>query len=206
MKKIFFLSAVLLFSTSLYSQQKPDALKAYNEGRYKEAISICQNEIVQTPRNIDSYVVLCWALLKENRYDEAYSWAASGREVSPYEPRLIEVQGEAMFYKGKNDDALKLFQDYIAYAPNGGRIGLVYFLMGEIYIRQGQYNHADIAITTAVLYDDNNSNWYTRLGYAREKAGSYVQAIEAYETALKIDPGIQDAVRGRDRSIASSRR
>ena len=121
MKKIFFLSAVLLFSASLYSQQKPDALKAYNEGRYKEAISICQNEIVQTPRNIDSYVVLCWALLKENRYDEAYSWAASGREVSPYEPRLIEVQGEAMFYKGKNDDALKLFQDYIAYAPIWGK-------------------------------------------------------------------------------------
>lgn len=210
MKKFFrFISCCLFFILSvsvIFAQEKPDALKKYSSGAYAEAVSICLEEISVTPKNIDSYVVLSWALLRLKRYDEVISWVEKGREYSQYEPRLIESQGEACYYKGQNDKALKLFQDYIAYAPNGARRGEVYYFMGEIYLRQGRYNHADIALTVAVQYEDNNAKWFTRLGYAREMAKDKVYALNAYEKALALDSSQIDARRGQERLLNTSSR
>ena len=58
--------------------------------------------------------------------------------------------------------------------------------------------NADIAISTAVYYEQNNALWWARLGYARELASDLKRAGEAYDRALKLDPGLVDAQRGKD--------
>ena len=55
--------------------------------------------------------------------------------------------------------------------PTGDRIGQVYYFMGETYIRLGQYNNADIALSTALYHIPSAARWWSRLGYAREGAG-----------------------------------
>ena len=80
----------------------------------------------------------------------------------------------------------------------GDRIGRVYWLMGECYIRLKEYQNADIAISTAVYYEQNNAVWWARLGYARELGNSLKWASDAYSRALKLDPGLVDAQRGKD--------
>lgn len=195
---IFLLVSAL---TDLSGQIKPDALELFRAKRYEESINVCLAEIQENSNNTESYVVLCWALLETKRYEEADKWAETGRTISKYDPRLIEIQAEAKFYRGINDQSLKLFQEYINYAPNGSRISSVYYFMGEIYLRQAKYRHADISFSSALQLESLNAFWWVRLGYAREMAQDYLYSLNAYKKALELDGTLQDAVRGRDRVL-----
>ena len=183
--------------------QRPDALQLYRNGRYEESANVCLEEIQENGNNLDSYVVLCWSLVANRKYTEAEYWSAKGREVSRYDPRLVEIQAEAKYYLGQNASALALFQEYISLVPtNGSRYGEAYFFMGEIYIRQGKYNHADIAFTQAVRTEPLIDSWWVRLGYAREMAANYSGAAEAYQKALSLNPNQTEARNGNARVIA----
>jgi predicted Zn-dependent protease len=76
---------------------------------------------------------------------------------------------------------------------------MVYYFMGEIFIQQGKFNNADIALSTALYHSPNVADWWTRLGYARERGGDFQWSLEAYNKALALNPNLVDAVRGRSR-------
>ncbi|GHU84078.1 hypothetical protein FACS189473_0330 [Spirochaetia bacterium] len=194
----------LVVAPAVFGQQaRPDALLEYRNGNYEASVAICKNEIRINRNNLDAHVVICWSLIKLNRYDEARTYAATGRTLSRYDIRIIEILGEVSYFQGQNNDALQYFQEYINLAPEGGRIETVYYYIGEIYIRLGRFRHADIALSTAVHYTPGNAAWWSRLAYARESAGDLPQAITAYERALSLNSQLSDARRGLDRAHQS---
>ncbi|MBP3743589.1 MAG: tetratricopeptide repeat protein [Treponema sp.] len=206
-KVIITLVFSFVFSWSLFAQitqpARQDALVLYHNGKYKESIAVCEEEIKENPNRIESYVVMCWSLVKNKQYAEAEERANQGLQVSPYDLRLIEILGEAKYYLGKNSGAMEQFQRYVAGAPDSGaRVGVSYYYMGEIFIRQARYQHADIALSSAVKKEPLLDSWWTRLGYAREMAGNYKEAIMAYDEALKLNSASTDAYRGRERVSA----
>ena len=203
--RIFLIAIILLVSISAFGQDRADALLLYQNGEYKEAIKICESELELRPGNMDSYSVLGWSLIRLGRYQEALEKAKDGLKISRYDARIVEIVGEANFYLGKNLEALKWFEEYVALAPAGGRIDSAYFFMGELFIRMGEYNHADIAFTTAVYHTPNVARWWARLGYAREMAKDYSYSIEAYNKALDLAPSFPDAQRGKERVEAQLR-
>ena len=202
---LFLIISILLISISVFGQDRPDALLLYQNGEYEEAIKICDSELAVRPGNMDSYSVIGWSLIRLGRYQEALEKAKDGLKISRYDARIVEIVGEANFYLGKNQEALKWFEEYAALAPTGGRIDTAYFLMGELFIRMGEYNHADIAFTTAVYHTPNIARWWARLGYAREMAKDYYYSIEAYNKALDLAPAFPDAKRGKERVEAQLR-
>lgn len=122
------------------------------------------------------------------------------KKISQYDHRVIEVLAEAKYYQGKNNDALALFQEYLSLVPlNADRAGTAFYLMGEIFIRQAKFEHADIALTQAVKIEPLRSAWWVRLAYAREMTRGYAKALLAYEQALSLSPFLEDAVNGRER-------
>ena len=196
------LSIVFIMTSAVFSgfaQDKPDALELYRSGRYNEAVTVCLQELAETPKNIDSHVVLSWSYLKLKKYTEALQTGKKGLDIAPNDPRLLQVLGEAYVFLGKYEDALKNLEEYVALRPTGDRIQIVYWLMGECYISLREYQNADIAISTALYYEQSNSAWWARLGYAREMADDPRAAQEAYSRALKLDPNLTDAVRGKER-------
>lgn len=200
--KLSFFIAVLMFICSIpfYSQMKQDALVLYNNGKYAEAVSVCEQELAENPSRIESYVVMCWSLVRNKQYSEAEQRATDGLKISPYDLRLIEILGEARYYLGKNNGAMEQFQRYVSSAPeSGSRVGTAYYYMGEIYIRQARYQHADIALTAAVKKEPLLDSWWVRLGYAREMAKNYYEAANAYDEALRLNPASVEADRGRTR-------
>jgi len=202
MKKfaVFIAFALAVISTA-FAQGKPDALKEWRNGNYKRAIEICEDELAANPRNLDSYVVLCWALVDNKQYAEAEKRASAARKIKNDDVRLIEILGEAKYYLDKNSEALNMFQMYIARTQesNASRLGKVYYFTGEIYIRQAKFEHADIALSMAVRLEPSMSSWWSRLGYAREQAKDYNAAVTAYDRALAQNPGLTEAVRGKER-------
>lgn len=208
-KQIIFISTLLffsIFSFGIFSQTKKDALKLYRNGDYAEAIKVCQEEITEKPNNMDSYVVLCWSLVRNKQYSEAELWAIKGREISSYDQRIIEILGEAKYYLGKNSEALSLFQEYISLVPaNGSRVGAAYYFMAEIYVRLGKFNHADIAFSQAVKTEPLNDAWWTRLGYVREMTKNYKLSVVAYEKAISLNNLNTEAKRGKERVMKNIR-
>jgi tetratricopeptide (TPR) repeat protein len=190
----FFLLLILVFPNT-FAQQK-DALVLYQQGLYDKAIEVCILELEETPKRMDAYVVMGWSQLKQEKWDEAMVTAAKGYEISPTDYRILEILGEAHFYRGNNLESLHFFEQYAVIAPDGDRIDLVYYFMGEIFIRLGEFNHADIALTTALYHSPNAVKWWARLGYAREMAQEYVWAINAYQRALQLNATFVEAERG----------
>lgn len=186
-----FAAALQLFASPLsLAQARPSALDLYRQGRYSEAADASLAEMQENPRNVDSYVVLCRALIRAGRYEEAEAWAARGRGISRYDPRLLEVAGEALYYQGKNERALELFQEYVAYAAAGTRMTEAYDFMGDIFLRLGKYRHADIAFSAALQYDSLSPERWVQAAYAREMAEDFRYSLEAYDRALALNPNL----------------
>ena len=204
MKKFsVFLLFVFVFFNPSFSQTKQDALVLYNNGKFREAILVCEAELQENPNRIESYVVMCWSLVKNKQYNEAEIRALDGLKISQYDLRLIEILGEARYYLGKNQAAMEQFERYVANAPeSGSRVVSAYYFMGEIYIRQAKYQHADMAFTAAVKKEPLLDKWWVRLGYAREMAKNYYEAMDAYDEALRLNSSSIDAERGRSRVSA----
>lgn len=188
--------------TSVYAQNKPDALKMYNSGQYKNAIEVCLSEIKDAPNNLDSYVVLTWALVADGQYIEALNWAEKSKSISKFDPRILETEGQAYYHLGQNGEAIRCFETYVVYAPNGNRHSLVYYFLGEIYLRLKKFSHADIAFSTAVRLEPNNAVWWSRLGYAREMSNEPSYALHAYQRALDLNKNLVEAQDGRSRILS----
>jgi tetratricopeptide (TPR) repeat protein len=183
----------------LCAQDRGDALLEYRRGNFDTAVAICKSEITANPNNIEAHIVLCWSLLKLARYAEAATYAEAAAKLARYDVRVVEILGEVEFFRGRNTLALQYFQEYINLAPEGQRIDVVYYYIGEIYIRLGRFRHADIAIFTALHYVSGNAQWWTRLAYAREMAGDKNEAAKAYAKALELNASLIDARRGLER-------
>ena len=196
-------SAILLFflAFTLLAQSKPDADKEYRAKNYGAAVDICVVEIKKGSATVNTYNILLWSLNRQKRYRETITYGTQGLKKFK-DMRIVESMGVAYYYLGNYESALANFKTYVAAQPEGVFIDDVYFYMGEIYIRQGEFNNADIALTTAVHHYPKSAMWWTRLGYAREQAGFYESALKAYDQALVINKNYADAKTGRERVAA----
>lgn len=205
MKKRILIILLLAFSLFIISgQEKRDALKNFREGNFSEAIEITLSEIEELPdsslrEKMDSYTVLLWSLIEEERYNDTISYGNTARALSPYDSRITQAIGEAYYYKGNGKKALEYFEIYAVQAPLGDRIARVYYFMGEIYITQAKYNHADISFSTALYHAPSVTRWWYRLGYSRELAEDLKGAETAYVKALELNPSFTEANRALSR-------
>ena len=207
--------AVFLFLDFRAAAQTPgagtlSALQNYQIGRdlesrnglpaaepyYNEAIRICQNEVSRNAATRETYTVITWALRRQNRYADVIIWGERGLRLYYDEFRIVETMGEAYFYIGDYSRSLSFMQRYANAVPQGERTSVAYFFIGEIFRLTEKYRHADIAYTTAVRLDSNVALWWYRLATVRESAGDRGPAIEAYQQALRIDPGYRQANEG----------
>ena len=201
MKRTVSVILLLLFAFTLSAQTKPDAAKEYKAKNYGSAVDICLAEIKAGKYTADTYAILLWSLNRQKRYRETITYGNQG--LKKYnDMRLVESMGAAYYYQGSYDRALASLKTYAAELPEGSFIDDVYFFMGEIYIQKNEFNNADIALTAAVHHYPKSAMWWSRLGYAREQAGSYESALAAYDQALAINKNYADAKAGRDRVAA----
>ncbi|MBN2354135.1 MAG: tetratricopeptide repeat protein [Spirochaetales bacterium] len=186
--------------------EKPDALKAWQENRYDDAIAICLNEIKETPYNRDSYLVLGWSLRDAGRYAEAFDYAKLGIERTGANSKLLDIAEASivklyawLYDQGRLDEAAGRIMQFISYLPNSASVPSAYALLGTIQLKKGNYIFADTALSYALHANAAVFEWWASAGMARENCGDYKSALAAYTEALKLNPTDPEALRGRDR-------
>jgi len=222
-KKFLSIAVFLIIPIFAHSQSfgavKGNALEIYNTGRqlesqgqtreaetyYEQAIRICNEEISQNNANRDTYTALTWSLLRQRKYSDVITWGERGLRIYSDEYRIIETMGEAYFYTEDYESSLRYMQRYVNYNPHGDRVSIAYFFTGEIYRLQQKYYLADMAYSTAVRLQPDIALWWYRLGLAREYCGEPIPSAEAYQRALRLNPGYQAAVDGLNRVSRSTR-
>ncbi len=203
-KNLMLLAVLVALGAGLGAQNRPDALELYRQGEFEQAVQVCLQELEergsdQTRLRMNSYTVLGWSYIRLGQYQNALELSQEARKESRYDIRIIENEAEAMFYLGRNMEALSLFEEYVSLSPTGERIDVVYYFMGEIFLRLGEYRHADIAFATALHHSDEVARWWARLGYAREQLDDKTGAESAYGRALELQPSLEEARVGLER-------
>ncbi len=206
---VILLAVLGITGTGLYAQNKKDALKYYRNGRnldsngrvddarkmYAQAIDICRTELQKNARNLDSYTVYTWSLLRLHRYRDTVDMCNKALKIAP-DSRIIETLGEAYFYLNDYKQSLRYMERYISMMPLGERVSVAYFYVGDIYRLTKKYQKADIAYSAAVYLNPGNSLWWYRLGLAREHAGQKKDAVTAYKKAVALRKNYPDAAEG----------
>jgi len=209
---------ICLFLVAFHAEAQAAAAEAqamglaqnYYRGRYLEATNrmaeatVHYNEVVrvvfdQLARNAatrDSYVLLTRALRRLNRHNDVINWGRRGLQIFPDEFRLMETMGQSFFFLGNFEQSLAYMERYANAMPDGDRISLAYFFIGEIFRLTNKYHRADMAYTTALLFEPGMALWWYRLGSVREQIGDREPAMEAYQRALDINPNHNGARNG----------
>jgi tetratricopeptide (TPR) repeat protein len=156
-------------------------------------VNICNNDITRNAANRNTYTALTWALLRQRKYRDATVFGEQALRLYADEYRIMETLGEAYFHLYDYNNSLRYMQRYINSMPNGERISIAYFYVGEIYRIQEKYYLAEMAYSAAVRHQPGIALWWYRLGSARENTGYPQPAAEAYERALALSPDYQAA-------------
>jgi tetratricopeptide (TPR) repeat protein len=178
-----------------------DILRMSQEGKHNEVALIAPEILKKNPQDIDVYIGYAWSLNALKEYQKARDIAQAGYAKFK-DPRLAQALGEALYYLGENETALASLQEYLAKFPEGNKAAVTFYLCGELFVRMGKFNHADIAFSTALQYNPSNARWWARLGWVREKTSRYLPALKAYEQAVSLNPNLQDALSGKTRMLA----
>jgi len=195
--------------------QKADALLLFRQARdleavgkaaeakalYARSIAVCDGELAIDPKRMDAYAVKCWSLFRMNRHQEVISTGKTALKII-FDARIAEAMGESYFFLGNNDLAIQSFTKYLESGQFGDRISTAYFFLGETYLRMHKWSHADISYTTAVKLEPSMSRWWYRLGQVCENLGDWQRAIDAFNKALSLSPGMQEATEGLARAKA----
>lgn len=192
---------------------KADALLLYRRGRdleaagkqaeavaaYKESVAICDKELATDPTRMDAYTVKCWSLFRLDRFKEVIDVGNAGLKVK-FDARIVEVMGEAFFHVGDDASAVRYLQRYIDNVGEfGERVPTAYFYLGESFLRQKKLDHADIAYSLAVYREPGIARWWYRYASLIENLGQASKAYDLYSKALKLSPGMPEALAGQAR-------
>ena len=155
---------------------------------YNEVLRITQDEISRNAANRNTYVLLTRAMRRLGRHNEVISWGRQGLRIFPDEFRLMETMGQSFFFLGNFEQSLAYMERYANAMPDGDRISLAYFFIGEIFRLTNKFHRADMAYTKALYFAPGMALWWYRLGSVREQVGDTEPAMDAFRRALEVNP------------------
>jgi tetratricopeptide (TPR) repeat protein/predicted AlkP superfamily phosphohydrolase/phosphomutase len=155
-------------------------------GRYQEAAEAFQKALKLAPDMPEIYADLAMIYVNSGRPQDALDLVDKAMELSPGRPDILYIKGLALGGTGSTDEALRMFSEAIeldrTYVPAYLGAAGILFSRGEYDSVLSLCNEA-VGGGHSVYLQDMKANAYVKLG-------RYEEAIDAYEAAVKADPGL----------------
>ncbi len=170
----------------------------YQDGRYYDSIIKLREEMNNFPARVNVYVIMGWDYRQLRRYKEMEEVSLNGLKLNSNDIRLLRNLGEAYFFQNKFSNAINEFQKYISlrYNKNDSFVSTVYYYLGVCFYNLGSFRKADIALSTANYYQQNEYKTILLLGKIMIEFNKYDKAEKYFNEVLKLSPNNSDALEG----------
>jgi Flp pilus assembly protein TadD len=157
------------------------AWQALNQGRFEEARNLYQEVLQAEPQNVDALLGLAAIDTREGNSEQAARHYAHALEL---EPRNSTAQAGLISLIGQADPRLSetRLKQLIAREPTG----FLYFALGNLYARQGQWPQAQPAYFQAYELQPDNPDYAYNLAVGLEHVGQAKIALNYYRRALEL--------------------
>lgn len=195
MKKVklsFFFLIVLFSFNTLFAQSIDEGKKFIYYERFTSAKNIFQKILEKDPNNESAAYYYGQALIGLEKPEEAKAFYLSKLSANPNSPLLLAGVGEIELIENKTADARNRFETAISLSKGKSIdvLNAVGLANSDPEIRNGDANYAiDKLKQATTIKGFKSAEVYTNLGDAYRKAGNGGEAIQAYNSALAIDPG-----------------
>lgn len=176
---------------ALYAGAFNNAVNAYNDKRYDDALKAYTMAQNIRPQDTTAYVYAAYAAEAKQDYatakDNYKKLLAMNHKTPLVYSRLLYFAKDV----DKNEaETLSLLEDALKTHPNNKD-----FMLEElnIYVKSGRGKEAITKLENAIKVDPNNTNLYNVLGSLYDQTGEKEKARENYEKVLKIEPNNFDA-------------
>ncbi len=183
-------STIITSPTNNQPRKQKDGWDLYAEGNYTASIKALDEEKKQFPTRINIFIILGWNYKAIKNYKEMEKISLEGFALNPTHINVLKNLGEAYFFQGKYQDAIKQFEKYLKIRNdwNDPNTHLIYTYLGTSYFHTGYLFKADLALSTANSGKSNNVQTLLLLAEINEKLEKKEKAISYYEKALIVDP------------------
>lgn len=194
--------------------------------RYDEARTYLDKALEKDPNLSEVYAKRGLIDLLEKKYEPAIGNFQKKLEMDPKSATTWMNLGGAQLALGKKGEAFQSYRKAAAEAPNSGQVwaalGAVLLAdstaaaqkaydralqldpqskealkgRGLTFLLQEKYPEAIRDLKAASQQDPNDAETWVNLGHALVNSGNRAEGRTAYERALKLDPGNQDAQEG----------
>ncbi len=89
------------------------------------------------------------------------------------------------YFEDKIDDAIDCYSRVLEIE---GKNGIVYYELGHLYLKKGDYLNSVNAFHLSVELEKDNPFYHNSLAYALVQAEQYEEAIEHYQIAINLNP------------------
>lgn len=153
---------------------------------YKGAIDKFISATTLDPANPVYHANLGIAYEKDGQHDSAIDQLTIALKYQPEDPDLFSWLGDAYFSKEQWKDAAEAYDGAIEYGTTDSRI---LFNMAQAYLEIGALVRAIGAIDSAIEIKRDDPDYYITSGIIRFNFMRYEDAVEAFESAKRIDAG-----------------
>ena len=159
--------------------------RRYQTGNIKGAIDEFKNGLLMDPANANLHNSLgvCYGVLKD--YDSALAAFEKAGGLSPEDVMAIYNKGYILLLKGQKDQALACLLEANRCETD---VFEVVFHIGQIYMEMDQAGNARPFLEAASRSNNRSGAAFRNLGACLDKLGLTKEAIQAYKSAVKINP------------------
>jgi tetratricopeptide (TPR) repeat protein len=176
---------------NLYAGAFNNAVNAYNDKRYDDAIKAYTMAQQIRPQDTTAFVYAAYAAEAKQDYTAAKQ---NYKKLLDMGHKTPLVYSRLLYFAKEVDksepETLALLQDALKTFPNNKD-----FMLEElnIYVKSGKGKEAIDKLENAIKVDPSNTNLYNVLGSLYDQTGEKDKARQNYEKVLSIDPNNFDA-------------
>ena len=156
------------------------------ERSYKEIL----DNFPSTEYTRDAQYGLAWTYFQQEKYNDAYKVFHSlsdGEDTIAL--KSYYWKAEAKRYAGQEDEAFRIYKEFVEKFPNNELVKGVQYQMGVTYFNNGQLNQAERLIKDALSSSDEalKAKAFTLLGEIELNRKQYESAKNSFDAALEIN-------------------
>ena len=175
LRQVFILALAFLFVGNAHAQfgdiNFSRGVELYQQGAYKQGISVFEDIINENKNNIDAYVYLASCYLGIQQYEQVAQTAQQGLKIAPGHIRLMLLEAEA-YYRTDYKKAIPIYQQ-----------------VAELLKSDGNQQNSGIDANQIKSY---LGHLYQRSVNELYQTGDFDSAIKEYKKALSASPDSMD--------------